>query len=130
MYDFDTPVTSDITLYASWEEVEAPTITHSPTTWVGDKVLVTIGNKGTTGKDYTGYTYKYKIGSGSYQDYNGPFEVTENTTVYAYSVKDDITSVETSHEINNIDKINPKINEKSVSSLAPTSVTLNIKAKI
>ena len=129
LYDFDTPVTSNITLYASWEEVEAPTITHSPTTWVGDKVLVTIGNKGTTGKDYTGYTYKYKIGSGSYQDYNGPFEVTENTTVYAYSVKDEINSIEESHEINNIDKINPKINEKSVSSLAPTSVTLNIKGQ-
>ena len=65
LYDFNTPVTSNITLYASFEEVEEPSITHTPTTWVRDKVLVTIGNKETEGKDYTAVT------SAGYQKLNG-----------------------------------------------------------
>ena len=120
-YDFNTPVTSNITLYASFEEVEAPTITHTPTTWVKDKVLVTVTS------DHTDYTYMYKIGNGTYQSYSEPFEVDENTTVYAYSVKSDISSVETSHEINNIDKINPSINSLEEIGKTPTSVTIKTK---
>ena len=120
-YDFNTPVISNITLYALFEEVEAPTITHTPTTWVRDKVLVTISS------EHNDYTYMYKIGNGTYQSYSEPFEIDENTTVYAYSVKNDISSVETSHEINNIDKINPSINSLEEIGKTPTSVTIKTK---
>ena len=122
-YDFDSLVTEDIILYASWEEVEAPVISHTPTEWTRNNVLVTITS------DHTDYEYMYKVGSGNYQSYSEPFEVDENTSVYAYSVKSGIISVEGAHEITNIDRINPNINLFQNTAVSPTSATVNVKAQ-
>ena len=119
-FDFATLITEDITLYAAYEEVVAPTITHLPTEWERNKVTVTITS------DHDDYTYMFKVGSGDYQEYTGPFDVTENTTVTAYSVKNEVTSIEATHIIDNIDKINPLINDLTPSEITPVSIPLSI----
>ena len=91
-YDFSTPVVQDITLYANYEEVEPPVISHTPTEWTNQNVTVTITNAGTVDKDYTGYSYMYKINNGTYRSYTGPFEVEENCTIYSYAIKNYVNS--------------------------------------
>ena len=120
-YDFNTPVTSDITLYSKYEEVEKPTISHTPTEWTNGNVIVTITS------DHNDYTYMYKINGGTYQSYTAPFEVSENSDITAYSVKTNISSVEEEHEIDNIDKINPLINYYEGEEITPTSIKIKIK---
>jgi uncharacterized repeat protein (TIGR02543 family) len=106
-YDLATPITDNITLTSRYEEVVAPYITYSPNTWTNDKTTVTISS------DHDDYTYMYKIGDGDYQEYTGPFDISENTTVYAYSVKNTIASLETSVSIDNIDKMEAAIRPPS-----------------
>ena len=122
-FNYQTPITSDLTLFAVYEEVIAPSITHSPTTWVKDKVNVTVFS------EHPDYTYKYKDQNGIEHDYDEPFEVTKNCTVYATSVKDGIRSIESSHDITNIDKINPLINSIENTELAPESAKIYITTK-
>ncbi|MBR2712435.1 MAG: InlB B-repeat-containing protein, partial [Bacilli bacterium] len=122
-YDFNTPVTSDITLYSKYEEVEKPTISHTPTEWTNNSVTVTITSS------HNDYTYMYKIGNGSYQAYSEPFVVSDNCDITAYSVKTNISSVEEEHEIDNIDKINPLINYYEGEEITPTSIKIKIKIK-
>ena len=120
-YDFNTPVTSDITLYSKYEEVEKPTISHTPTEWTNNSVTVTITS------DHNDYTYMYKINGGTYQSYTSPFEVSENCDITAYSVKSNVNSVEEEHEIDNIDKIAPLINYYEGEEITPTSIKIKIK---
>ena len=122
-FNYATPITENLTLYAVYEEVEAPTITHALTTWVKDKVTVTVSSS------HDDYSYKYKDQDGIEHDYTGPFDVTKNCTVYATSIKDGITSLEASHDITNIDKINPTIIDITNTDLTPVSATLTITAQ-
>lgn len=120
-YDYDTLITANKTLYAVYEEVVSPTISFSPSldttinkTWTCDNtsdencgVTVTITS---AANDYETY---YKVGDGNYVLYTEPFKVYNNETVSAFSKKSNINSAEVSDTINNIDKINPTIDETS-----------------
>ena len=128
VYDFNTPVTRDIILYSSYEEVEKPAVSHTPTEWTNQNVLVTITNRGTEGKDYTGYSYKYRVNDGSFKNYTGPFEIEENCDIYAIAVKQNVDSEETKHEITNIDKIKPRIEELDSVSSTKTTATIEISS--
>ena len=119
LYNFNSLVTSDLTLYSSFEEVVRPTITHSPTTWVSDHVTVTISS------NHNDYTYMYKIGDGEYAPYTSPFIVEENTTIYAYSIKSNIYSIENTSEIDNIDKINPVNLSIEEGTITPVSIDID-----
>ena len=126
IYDFNTLVTDNITLYARYEVVEAPVISHEPTEWTNQDVNVTVTNAGTDGKDYTGYTYKYRINNGDYQNYENVFAQGENCDVYAVAYKAGVSSEEVKHEITNIDKIKPTITDLSASSITKTGFIINI----
>ena len=123
-YDFSTPVTDDITLYSVFREIKSPTITHTPTDWTNQNVTVTIST------EETGHKIYYRTNDTEYTEYTAPFEVSENTTVYSYSSKNSSEiSLETSHEITNIDKIKPNITTLSASSLTANSFTVNVAAR-
>ena len=122
LFDFEnTPITGDITLTSGFETVEVPTITSNPDTWTNDSVTLTISS------NHDDYTYMYKIGNGDYMTYTNPFTVQENTTVYAYSVKDGITSLETVKVVDNIDKNSPVINSMDFNDVIPTSAYLDLR---
>lgn len=121
-FDFSTQITQDYTLYAIYQEVDPPVITHTPTYWTNQNVTVTIAS------DHDDYTYMKKLDDGSYESYSGPFEVEQNGTVYAYSVKGSKQSIEVTHDITNIDKIKPRINNLSASGVNMTSFTINVAA--
>ena len=120
-FDYDTFITEDKNLYAVYEEIVSPTISFDPSlnittnkTWTCDNttdencgVTVTITS---AANDYETY---YKVGDGSYTLYTEPFKLYNNETVSAFSRKSSINSVETSEQVNNIDKINPSIDESS-----------------
>ena len=108
-FDFNTEIVANTTLYAVFGSIEAPTITHAPTTWTNDKVLVNVTSS------HNDYEYYYKIGDGEYTKFTADFEVNNNTTVYAYSVYGNGTSEETAHQITNIDKIDPSIESTETS---------------
>ena len=126
LFDFNTPITENITLYSTYEEVEKPSISHTPTEWTNQDVTVTITNKGTEGKDYTGYTYKYRIDEGEYVDYNKPFKVEENCIVHSVSYKNGVPSEEEDHVIDNIDKIKPVIDSLETTNLSANAFTINL----
>ena len=121
-YIFSTPVTSDLTLYSSFELVETPSISHTPTTWVRDNVTVTITSEHQD-------TYYYNIDGGQNVLYTVPFVVSDNSVVNAYSVKSSISSEETSHDIDNIDKINPTIVSLTNTEITPITATIKINIK-
>ena len=122
-FDFDTLITEDITLYAVFEKVEEPTITISPSTWTKDDVVVTISNPNNN------YSFMYKIDNQDYTSYNGEFTVNKNSTIYAYSLYNNVSSEETSLEITNIDKINPIINNLNLSTLTPVQAEISFNLK-
>ena len=112
-YDFNTPITKNTTLYSVLETVIEPKISHTPTTWTNQNVTVTVAKSDSLEND-TGYSYRYKVGTDEYKNYTTPFEVEENGTVVAYSIKGNTESVITTHEITNIDKVPPTIDEAFV----------------
>ena len=122
-FDFDTLITEDITLYAVFEKVEEPTITISPSTWTKEDVTVSITNSNND------YQFEYKIDNGNYALYTGEFTVNKNSTIYAYSVYNDVSSEETSLEITNIDKINPIINNLNLDTLTPVQAEISFNLK-
>lgn len=124
LFDFDTQITNNISLYGDFETVEVPTVTHTPTTWTNDSVTVTIKND-----NHLDYTFKYKVDDGQYVDYTGPFTIEENCNVITKSIKGDAESVTVVHEIDNIDKIKPTITSVSGINLTETSFDVVIKSK-
>lgn len=90
-------------LYSTYEEVTAPTISHTPLYWTNDKVLVTISSTNPN------YTFVYKVDDGTYQNYTEPFELSTNSTIVAKSIYGDAESVIVTHEVTNIDKLSPVI---------------------
>ena len=102
-FDFDTEIVDNTTLYAVFTSIDAPTITHTPTTWTNQDVTVNVTSS------HNDYEYYYKVGDGSYAKYEDNFVVSENTTVYAYSKYGNGQSTEASHQISNIDKLDPTI---------------------
>ncbi len=103
-FDFaNTQIKTPKTLYSTYEEVIAPTISHTPLYWTNDKVLVTISSTNPN------YTFVYKVDNGIYQDYTEPFELDTNSTIVAKSIYGDAESVIATHEVTNIDKLNPVI---------------------
>ncbi len=123
LYSFDTLVTQDITLYSSYELVEKPTISHEPTEWTREKVVVTIGS------NHPEYSYMYKIDENNYEKYTQPFEVYENSTVVAKSIKQEVESEIQTHEITNIDKIKPTITNFEESNIQISSFDIDVSAK-
>ena len=122
LYNFDTPVTEDITLYSSYELVEPPVITHRPTEWTRENVIVNITS------NHNDYSYKYRVLDGENINYAGEFVIEENTDIYGYSEKNGVVSEEVKHEIRNIDRINPRINSIT-NTVSATSATLTIKGQ-
>ena len=119
-FDFEnTLIKQDKYLYSVYEEVVAPTITHTPLYWTNDKVLVTVSSTNPN------YTFKYKVDDGSYQDYIESFELSTNSTIVAKSLYQDAESVLASHEVTNIDKLNPTIGTVTTSG-TQNSIVLNI----
>ena len=117
-FDFNTEIEDNTTLYAVFGGIDAPTITHAPTAWTNDRVTVTVSSS------HNDYEYYYKVNDGEYTKYTAPFEATENATVYAYSVYGNGTSIESSHVIDNIDKIDPNIT--SIETPYPHTVDLSM----
>ena len=125
IYDFNIPVTDNITLYSKYELVEKPTITHMPTEWTKDKVTVTIKNE-----QHPEYKYKYQIDDNDYQEYTeGGFTVDENCKITAVSVKEEVTSEKEEHNITNIDKIKPIVTSLTADEKTPSGFTIHTKAK-
>ena len=120
LFDFDTLIAEDITLESKYEEVEAPSINRTPDGWTNNGLIVSISS------DHDDYTYMYKIGDGNYTLYTGPFALNENDTIYAYSIKNGITSLETTLVIDTIDKINPTIVDSEITNITPISARLNL----
>ena len=105
-YIFSTPVTEDLILESSYEEVLPPTITHTPDLpeWTNQFVVVTVNNP-----DHPEYSYAYSVDGGEISDYEDQFKVYDNGYVTAHSLKNGVASVDTIHYITNIDKIAPTI---------------------
>ena len=122
IYDFNSPVTEDITLKSLYEKVEEPVITHTPTEWTKNNVTVSITS------DHSEYKYLYKIDNGEYKEYTGEFTVSENCVVVAKSVKENVESEIITHEITNIDKIAPTINEVKEENVTVNSFDIRVKA--
>ena len=122
IYDFNSPVTEDITLKSLYEKVEEPVITHTPTEWTKNNVTVSITS------DHSEYKYLYKIDNGEYKEYTGEFTVSENCVVVAKSVKENVESEVTTHEITNIDKVIPEIKEITEENVTVNSFDIRVKA--
>ncbi|MBP3635347.1 MAG: InlB B-repeat-containing protein [Bacilli bacterium] len=122
VYDFNSLVTDNITLYSSYELVEKPVVTRTPDGWVKDKVVVNIAS------NHADYSYKYKIDDGTYIDYTNEFEIYENCTITAKSIKENVESQITTYEIDNIDKIKPALNMFESDNITTSGFDVNIKA--
>ena len=123
IYDFNTPVTKNITIKSSFELVESPIIENTPIEWTKENVKVTI----TT--NHNDYSYMYKIDDGEYQNYNGEFTVDKNCTVIAKSIKENVESEVTTKEITNIDKILPEIKEITEENITTKSFDIKVKGQ-
>ena len=119
-YDFNLPVIDNMILRSSYEEIEKPSISHVPTEWTNNKVTVTITSS------HEDYKYLYKIDTGEYKEYTGPFDIDYNCTVVAKSVKENVDSITESHDITNIDKIKPIINSLNEIDVTGTSFDINV----
>lgn len=126
-FDFDTLIVDETDLYSSFEEVLAPKVSHIPTMWTNGNVSVTV-SKNDSLDDDTGYSYLYKTVEGTYETYESPVTITENTTIIAKAVKSEVGSEVTSHQIVNIDKLNPTVTEFSENSVNRTSAVLNVSS--
>lgn len=124
-FDFDTLIVDETDLYSSFEEVLSPKISHAPTMWTNGNVFVTV-SKNDSLEDDTGYSYLYKTTEGTYETYETPVTITENTTIIAKAVKSEVGSEVTSHEIVNIDKLNPTVTTFSENAVNKNSATLNV----
>ena len=120
-FDFDTPIQNNTTLYAVFGEIEIPTITHTPTSWTNDKVTVNITSS------HNDYEYYYKIDDGSYTKFENDFDVSTNSTIYAYSVYGNGTSSEASHNITNIDKIDPSVSTTEEPSVHTAQINITLQ---
>ena len=123
IYDFNTPVTKNITIKSSFELVESPVIESTPIEWTKENVRVTI----TT--NHNDYSYMYKIDDGEYQNYNGEFTVDKNCTVIAKSIKENVESEVTTKEITNIDKVLPEIKEITEENITTKSFDIKVKGQ-
>ena len=123
VYDFNTPVTKNITIKSSFELVESPIIESTPIEWTKENVKVTI----TT--NHNDYSYMYKIDDGEYQNYNGEFTVDKNCTVIAKSIKENVESEVTTKEITNIDKVLPEIKEITEENITTKSFDIKVKGQ-
>ena len=119
-YDFNLPVIDNMILRSSYEEIEKPSISHVPTEWTNNKVTVTITSS------HEDYKYLYKIDTGEYKEYTGPFDIDYNCKVVAKSVKENVDSITESHDITNIDKIKPIINSLNETNVSGTSFDINV----
>ena len=119
-YDFNLPVIDNMILRSSYEEIEKPSISHVPTEWTNNKVTVTITSS------HEDYKYLYKIDTGEYKEYTGPFDIDYNCTVVAKSVKENVDSITELHDITNIDKIKPIINSLNETNVSGTSFDINV----
>ena len=123
IYDFNTPVTKNITIKSSFELVESPIIESTPIEWTKENVKVTI----TT--NHNDYSYMYKIDDGEYQNYNGEFTVDKNCTVIAKSIKENVESEVTTKEITNIDKVLPVIKKITEENITTKSFDIKVKGQ-
>ncbi len=123
IYDFNTPVTKNITIKSSFELVESPVIESTPIEWTKEDVRVRISS------NHTDYEYMYKIDDGEYQEYTGEFTVDKNCIVVAKSIKENIESEVTTKEITNIDKVLPEIKEITEESITTKSFDIKVKGQ-
>ena len=123
IYDFNTPVTKNITINSSFELVESPVIESTPIEWTKENVKVTISS------NHNDYSYMYKIDDGEYQNYNGEFTVDKNCTVIAKSIKENVESEITPKEITNIDKVLPEIKELTEENITTKSFDIKVKGQ-
>ena len=123
IYDFNTPVTKNITINSSFELVESPVIESTPIEWTKENVKVTISS------NHNDYSYMYKIDDGEYQNYNGEFTVDKNCTVIAKSIKENVESEITTKEITNIDKVIPEIKELTEENITTKSFDIKVKGQ-
>ena len=123
IYDFNTPVTKNITINSSFELVESPVIESTPIEWTKENVKVTISSS------HNDYSYMYKIDDGEYQNYNGKFTVDKNCTVIAKSIKENVESEITTKEITNIDKVIPEIKELTEENITTKSFDIKVKGQ-
>ena len=118
-FNFETEIIDNTTLYAVFNPIEVPTITHTPIVWTNSNVIVNITSS------HNDYEYYYKVDDGEYSKYTDDFEISQNSTIYAYSKYGNGTSEEASHDITNIDKILPQITSLYIPSVH--TVDLNMQ---
>lgn len=76
--------------------IAEPVIEASPRTQEASKVKISIVY------DQSASTKQYRVGGGSLRDYTGTFEVTENSTIYAYSSNGKGETSSSSYQVRNI----------------------------
>ncbi|MBR3133250.1 MAG: InlB B-repeat-containing protein, partial [Clostridia bacterium] len=110
-YAFNVFTNQEITLKdASIAEAE---ITLSPSSWTNGNVTVTITTTKTGGSIY------YKNGaSGTWTAYTAPFQVSDNTTIYARLQYSDGNGPTTTKVINNIERTAPQASITSTNNLS------------
>lgn len=116
-------VTANLEYTAMWKLMPIPTITHRPTEWTNQNVIVTI-----TAPE-PGYSIEYRIDENTnWIEYTEEFEVEQNCVIHARLAKETNKGEEVDHEINNIDKIRPQFGEKTINAEKNDEATITIKA--
>ncbi len=99
-------------LYMRWDKNKPDTPTFSKSTDDPDKsVTVAINYDNNSTEKY--YKIVNNNSDQNWLEYNGPFELTENSTVYAYSINDlKVESDHASYTVKNIDNVPPTVTGK------------------
>ncbi len=92
--------------------ITKPTIEHTPTEWTNQDVTVTIISPEPK------YSIEYRINEDKdWKEYKDKFTISENCEIHARLVRKTNKSEEVDHDIDNIDKISPKFENKTISAV-------------
>ncbi|HBC85313.1 MAG TPA: hypothetical protein DCZ30_08070, partial [Clostridiales bacterium] len=121
--ELPSAVTANLEYTAMWKAMPIPTITHRPTEWTNQNVIVTI-----TAPE-PGYGIEYRIDENTnWIEYTEEFEVEQNCIISARLAKETNKGEEVGHEISNIDKIRPQFGEKTINEEKSDEAIIIVKA--
>ena len=109
------------------QNIEKPTITPSTTNITKEDITITISYP-----EIQGITKQYSFNATDWNDYTGPFKITENKTIYARSIDQNNQGGDTTRiatlQITNIDKQAPVVTHTISPEEKAKVVTITIKA--
>ena len=109
------------------QNIEKPTITPSTTNITKEDITITISYP-----EIQGITKQYSFNGTDWNDYTGPFKITENKTIYARSIDQNNQGGDTTRiatlQITNIDKQAPVVTHTISPEQKAKVVTITIKA--